>query len=1426
MEDDNLIGDLFKGSELTLNEVISQLEQILALFDKINKSVKSEDFNKWTKGLTQGSNEEKAALLGLSSLVEKLIKVTSDLSVVRSDSNKRLKEAEAVLKSHNKEIEREAEVSIKLAGSYARAKLELQSLLEQYKNTSDIAKKNALSTQISSLASDIMVANSKLKVLTQTVYNFTDSEKEAYQNALNLEAYAKQEIATMREKAKAYVANSDAYIEQIKAQKELKKARLEAIAGAKEEQIVVGNLSGYTYEQLEARYELLQMKLNSLTKAELESGDTKKQLKSQLDALARALESYDKTAGRTVSRMSTRQREWNGLTNSVYQITRELPNLAVRADTFFLAISNNIPIFIDEFRRAKDELGGFKKALMATLKSFGTGLALAIPLLILSKWSEVVKIFDRLFNTMEDGTLKIGAFYRAMGDSVKSVSQSFLKQIYSVRMLSNEWKKLSSIDDRNRFLYKYKEQIDDTGLAVTNLNDAEKAFSSDTDLIIEAYIARTKAAAAAELAMSKYKKAVEDSINAEGKASELFGREVSESDLREMFAKRYGITDERQIRTGKFKVDKKMLKRLIEDYDKAFKEAEKGTSLFHISGEIRARRARKELMELYDSIGGGTAEISVAVAEWIAAASEGSKGALDLALYLNRVVESLAQGDQATEKAAEYTDDWSDSMDKAGISLSDLTKKINDFSLRALKEYNDSLLELMNNPAYRRGGVSMEIPRYRVDEATGLVVREDVSENVKSSYDKSRAETRLKLQNDIKEIDNWLEELSKLKYKVSGEFADIIQMAISQFQLTQKNKIKAASDEITQIDLEEYAARAKNFAESLSLRLEALKEGSDEELELRKRLIRANMQAEIAENAKEEPALQKSVAAIRAKYHLELERAEREYFIKLAGWRKQDLENEQAYVNKYISIYAHNQADLERIAMQTELSENAELIESGQVSREAIIEKYNKRIEKIYDDHRARLLQGEKSFWKMMEEFMTEGSYESLDAQLRQYNLELEAEKLEYKELIEVMPEYGKMLDELYAKRIRLAKGKFEMNLFEIGQDIDATIFGSKDQIGEQQQAIFDLQQEWARYNMQIQQYEAGQLDLLDEEVDALYAGMRKVGAEMKKLTGWRGTLARIADHGLVGLMQLPDKDKNGKDILRDLSSEEYDAIETGLSSIKGSIDSVTESYIALAQAAYDAAQAQVDAARTAYEAELEARANGYANDVEGAKRELALARSTAKEKERMLKEQQRVQEHINTATQISNLITGSAEILKVFAATPYLAYALIAGMWGMFSWAKVKAYQAVNQSSYGNGGYELAVGGSHASGNDIKTGIRTRGGSQMVIEGGEGVGVFSKNAVTKYGDIIPALVGSINDGSYRLGDVSSIVDGLSYEGLNTSLSRDIPLLSPLSNNVDLSTIEGLLSIIISKQVSQPIVLSDGSIYEKKGNKVTITRKG
>ena len=56
---------------------------------------------------------------------------------------------------------------------------------------------------------------------------------------------------------------------------------------------------------------------------------------------------------------------WNGLSFSVQQVARELPSLAVSANTFFLAISNNLPILVDEIAKARKEYAAFKAEIAA-----------------------------------------------------------------------------------------------------------------------------------------------------------------------------------------------------------------------------------------------------------------------------------------------------------------------------------------------------------------------------------------------------------------------------------------------------------------------------------------------------------------------------------------------------------------------------------------------------------------------------------------------------------------------------------------------------------------------------------------------------------------------------------------------------------------------------------------------------------------------------------------------------------------------------------------------------------------------------------------------------------------------------------------------------------------------------------------------------
>ena len=91
--------------------------------------------------------------------------------------------------------------------------------------------------------------------------------------------------------------------------------------------------------------------------------------------------------------MPNAQRQFNGLHNSIQQIAREMPSLAMGPQMFFLAISNNLPIFTDELARARKEYeelikSGKKgtpvwKQVLSSLFSWQTAMTTGIMLLVM-----------------------------------------------------------------------------------------------------------------------------------------------------------------------------------------------------------------------------------------------------------------------------------------------------------------------------------------------------------------------------------------------------------------------------------------------------------------------------------------------------------------------------------------------------------------------------------------------------------------------------------------------------------------------------------------------------------------------------------------------------------------------------------------------------------------------------------------------------------------------------------------------------------------------------------------------------------------------------------------------------------------------------------------------------------------------------------
>lgn len=101
------------------------------------------------------------------------------------------------------------------------------------------------------------------------------------------------------------------------------------------------------------------------------------------------------------------QRQFNGLHNSIQQMAREMPSLAMGPQMFFLAISNNLPIFTDELARARKEYDELQKSgkkgtpvwkqVLSSLFSWQTAMITGIMLLVMygdEIWDWTKKLFS------------------------------------------------------------------------------------------------------------------------------------------------------------------------------------------------------------------------------------------------------------------------------------------------------------------------------------------------------------------------------------------------------------------------------------------------------------------------------------------------------------------------------------------------------------------------------------------------------------------------------------------------------------------------------------------------------------------------------------------------------------------------------------------------------------------------------------------------------------------------------------------------------------------------------------------------------------------------------------------------------------------------------------------------------------------------
>lgn len=484
------------------------------------------------------------------------------------------------------------------------------------------------------------------------------------------------------------------------------------------------------------------------------------------------------------------------------------------------------------------------------------------------------------------------------------------------------------------------------------------------------------------------------------------------------------------------------------------------------------------------------------------------------------------------------------------------------------------------------------------------------------------------------------------------------------------------------------------------------------------------------------------------------------------------------------------------------LDTNAKLLAAGDEharSEEEILIEFNKKKLQLYADYDKQILSARERDIENQLELVKKGTEEELQLLLQQNEVRRQLALAENAAKPAAEQVSTSVINAKFDKSAAQTRGSFQMTSFDEQQALDEAIFN---EVKHNETAItkFKLEQEKARWEEQIKLAEAGALDWSQAQIDAAKSTVKGIDRQLNELNSF------IANMGKKGL---------GGSLLETLGfdDDQIDALGDAVNIVIEQLQAIMAAEVELAEQAVENAEKRVEAAQAAYDAEVEARNNGYANNVATAKKELEQEKKNQQEKQKQLEAAQKRQEALNTVIQASSLITASANLWSSFSSIPIvgpaLALAAIATMWTSFAVAKIKAKQVTASQSeeYGEGGLEFLEGGSHASGNDIDLGTNNRKGKRMRAEGGEALAIINKHKTRKYRKILPDIIDSFNKGTFE------------DKYLNAFGNSDSMSISLNANgSIDLSSIESDVRSIRKQNEVKYYTLPNGSIVMQRKN--------
>lgn len=486
------------------------------------------------KSASGATSEGRKAIDEATVSTSRLERAQNELKLALSDTGRQIAWLKAQTSDANKATVEQQRYIQQAISSYDRLKSDLKQTVELYKSLT--AAERADSEMGQQLLNDILNLKNQIKAL--------DDQMKPHIQTLSEVEKAEQRLAYLQSDEGKRLIELKAKIAELTSARKQQKATVDPLTQAQEKlayaqseenkqlklystkireanqiaqlQATIANSAEGSYNRLSAQYALNKIRLNQMSAAEREAADSGKKLEAETNAIYQQMIKLQEATGNYRLSVGHYQKTWDGLGISISQVVRELPAAAVSLNTFFLGISNNIPMVVDEInklRKQNELLAAEGKEQISVTKSvvkslFSWNTALVVLLTVFSMYGkEIIAWIDKTLAGRDAAKSFEDALEDLNSELGKGSTGAYGQQIAVLRRLSENWRDLGdNIKAQTQWIKDNEKEFGKLGITIDNINDANNAFVENTESVVAAYKARAKAEAALNIVSQQYQK--------------------------------------------------------------------------------------------------------------------------------------------------------------------------------------------------------------------------------------------------------------------------------------------------------------------------------------------------------------------------------------------------------------------------------------------------------------------------------------------------------------------------------------------------------------------------------------------------------------------------------------------------------------------------------------------------------------------------------------------------------------------------------------------------------------------------------------------------------------------------------------------------------------------------------------------------------